>query len=871
MADVFTVTGRILLEYSDAVRGLHSVDDAAEDATHALREVDEQAEETGDEVKQTGDNAKKASDGFTVWKGVLSNLVSNALQAVIQKCAELGSKLVDLTKTAVSDYANYEQLVGGIETLYGDSADTMISYAENAYKTAGLSANEYMDTATSFAASLVSSLGGDTSQAAELANQAITDMSDNANKMGTDMESIQNAYQGFAKGNFDMLDNLKLGYGGTQSEMIRLVNESGILEEAVTSIDEITFDQMIEAIHAVQDKMGITGTTAAEAGTTISGSWASVQALFENILTKVGGQLAPTIMSFLNDLAAWLETVDWNAFAETIGNSLSEILDYVSQIDFGSLFESALNGITAFVTVLGKVLTFVPSIVNLFTTWFPLITGIAAAFATLKAEMAIAAVIKTITGAWKAYKTANEGATVAQWLFNAAVEANPLMIIVSIIAAVVAALVTLYLTNDEFREKVQAVWSKVQEIISAVVEVLKAVFSALVEHVQTRWNQITEVVTTVVTAVSTAFQTFMNVVTTVWNTITNIITVAVMVVQSIIQAGVQLILLPWQFLWENFGAQLTAAWEGFKSVIQTALTAISTVITTVWDGIKTAVTFVVNLIVTAVTNYFTALKTALETIFNAIKTVFVTVWNAISTVGYAIITPIVNFIRNAWDGIRSFLTTVMAAIKNVFVSVWGAIRNSVSNIVNGIKTAITGPITAAKGTVSGVLDSIKSAFSDKLNGALSVVRSVIDKIKNVFNFSWSLPSLKLPHVSITGKFSINPPSVPSFGISWYKKAMDGGMVLDSPTIFGYNPNSGNFLAGGEAGSEAVVGTNSLMSMIQTAVDNSGADNVTSDQMQSLAAWLIGGGFKDLLVDVLTKYVVIEYNDRELGRLVKKYA
>lgn len=177
--------------------------------------------------------------------------------------------------------------MGGVETLFMDSSDIVMQYAANAYQTAGLSANNYMSTVTSFSASLLQGLGGDTEQAAEIANLAITDMSDNANKMGTDMEAIQNAYQGFAKQNYTMLDNLKLGYGGTQAEMVRLINDSGILEEKIDSMDGITFDQMIQAIHVVQTEMGITGTTALEASTTIEGSLNSAKAAWSNLLVGI--------------------------------------------------------------------------------------------------------------------------------------------------------------------------------------------------------------------------------------------------------------------------------------------------------------------------------------------------------------------------------------------------------------------------------------------------------------------------------------------------------------------------------------------------------------------------------------------------------
>lgn len=196
-----------------------------------------------------------------------------------------------LTKQSLDGYAEYEQLVGGVETLFKQSADQVIEYANRAYETAGLSANEYMDTVTSFSASLLQGLGGDTEKAAEVANQAVIDMADNANKMGTSMEMIQNAYQGFAKQNYTMLDNLKLGYGGTATEMARLINDSGVLEDTVEvtaeTVNSVSFDKMIEAIHVIQDQMGITGTTAEEAASTIEGSVNMMKSAWSNLVAGI--------------------------------------------------------------------------------------------------------------------------------------------------------------------------------------------------------------------------------------------------------------------------------------------------------------------------------------------------------------------------------------------------------------------------------------------------------------------------------------------------------------------------------------------------------------------------------------------------------
>ena len=218
--------------------------------------------------------------------------------------------LVDLGKASVEAYAEYEQLVGGVETLFGKSADTVKQYAQDAYMTAGLSANEYMEQVTSFSASLLQSLGGNTAAAADYGNQAVIDMADNANKMGTAIESIQNAYQGFAKGNFTMLDNLKLGYGGTREEMQRLLEDA----EKISGIhyDISSFADITQAIHTIQEEMGIAGTTAEEAGSTIQGSIGMVKAAWENLLTGLAdpdADIDQLIENLLNSVTTAAENI----------------------------------------------------------------------------------------------------------------------------------------------------------------------------------------------------------------------------------------------------------------------------------------------------------------------------------------------------------------------------------------------------------------------------------------------------------------------------------------------------------------------------------------------------------------------------------
>ena len=275
---------------------LAGMENAVKDNQDAIDGLGREVEDAGDAFEEAGNSA--VSFGDLLKANIVSDLVVDGIR-------NLTAGLKDFVKSSIGNFSDYEQLVGGVETLFKSSSGKVQSYAQNAFKTAGLSANEYMDTVTSFSASLLQGLGGDTAKAAELANLAITDMSDNANKMGTDMSSIQYAYQGFAKQNYTMLDNLKLGYGSTQEEMIRLINDSGVLNETIESLDSVSFDQIIEAIHEVQTQIGITGTTAKEAEETIQGSTAAMKSSWENLMIGLASgdqDMGQLVSNFTNSI-----------------------------------------------------------------------------------------------------------------------------------------------------------------------------------------------------------------------------------------------------------------------------------------------------------------------------------------------------------------------------------------------------------------------------------------------------------------------------------------------------------------------------------------------------------------------------------------
>ena len=762
--DIFSLVGKITINYADAVNNIEKVSKSAKDTAETLEDVDKKADGAGDSVEDAGQAAKNADSGFTTWKATLANLASTAITKVISGCTQLAEKMADVTKSAVGHYAEYEQLVGGVETLFKDSSGKLIDYAEKAYKTAGMSSNQYMDTATSFAASLIQGLGGDTAKAVELTNLAITDMSDNANKMGTDIGSIQDAYQGFAKQNYTMLDNLKLGYGGTQSEMIRLINDSGVLGEKIESLDNVTFDQMIEAIHKIQDNLGITGTTALEAGTTISGSWGSVQALFENILTKVGSKLAPTVMGFLQQLSDWMETIDWDAFATSVGDALQRVFDWIQKIDFTTFFEKGMDGVTEFIEGLGdfatkaiEVIGNIQSFIDILITLSPIILGVVTTLGSLAVAFKIGEIIDNV-------KTALTG------LF-AAMSANPIVAVIAIIAGLVVALVTLWNTNEDFRNAITGIWDSIKNVWESVKEAFANFVAAIGEKIEA----VKEFFGNLKDAASEKFSAMKDVVSDKFSQIKETMGSTMQAAKDTVSEKLQ-----------NMKNAYSEHGGGIKGIAAAAM-----------EGVK---------------GYYSA--------------------------GY-------TFIDNLTGG-------KLSAVANKFKSKMLEAKQAVSNKISEIKNSFSNGLGNAYSTVTNILGNIKNKFSNIMDSAKNIVSNAINRIKSFFNFSWSLPHLKLPHISISGSFSLTPPSVPHFGIEWYKKAMDDGMIMNQPTIFGYNAKSNQFLAGGEAGSETVVGTQSLMDMIRVAVDRNNTDLI--DEVHELHVGM--NDLMRLLYDKLSSLKVV---------------
>lgn len=486
----------------------------------------------------------------------------------------------------------------------------------------------------------------------------------------------------------------------------------------------------------------------------------------------------------------------------------------------------------------------------------------------------------------------------------------PVVAIVAVIAVLVSAFTHLWNTNENFRNNMIAIWDQIRDKISSFVDNVKERFAGLnisfadiVSALKAIWDGFCEILAPVFEG---AFAALADTITTVCD-----------VLIGILDTFIGLFTGNWEQCWTGIQEVFGGIWEGIKAVLTDVLEALKGVIDTflgwfgtdldtvwseitstvesVWNGIVDFFASVWNEITSAASSAWETIKNVISSALNTISSVISAGWNAISAVVSPVIDTIINIVSSGWNLISSVVSNVAQGILGVVSSVWNSISGVVSSVmgtissvmssgwnaakgvvtsaISGIRSVISSGLHSASSVVSSVLSGIKSRFSNIWNGCKSVVSSAINHIKSAMNFSWSLPKLKLPHPKIEGKFSLDPPSVPHFSIDWYAKAMDAGMIMNRPTVFGYDAVSNKLMAGGEAGSETVVGTQSLMNMIQDAVNNSGNrdDGAIQALLEAIYNWMRNGGLYTLLIDALTNGVEVEFDNREIARLVKKYA
>lgn len=422
---------------------------------------------------------------------------------------------------ALTEGAALEQSLGGVETLFKDSADQVIAAADNAYRTAGVSANDYMEQVTSFSATLLQGLGNDTQAAAKYADQAVVQMADNANKMGTSMETIQYAYQGFAKDNYDMLDNLKLGYGGTQAEMARLINDSGVLGDSIQvtaeTVKDVPFSTIIDAIGVIQERLGIAGTAAEEAATTLTGSFASVKASLSNVLAglALGQDLGPALNGLASTLTTFLTAnlipAIWNilsalpgalvTFITTLGPQLATSIQALTPQITAGFAQAGPQMVTAAQTMLSNfqtaVTTSLPNFLNNGVQMVQqIVTGITTGLPSLlqTATSLGTGFISTLTSAFTQVSSA--AAQIVPTIVNGVLTSMPSLI------STAGTLITEFATNilsqlpQLLDSGVQMILQLVQGIASNLPEIVNSAFETVMQFVSGILQQLPQLLET---------------------------------------------------------------------------------------------------------------------------------------------------------------------------------------------------------------------------------------------------------------------------------------------------------------------------------------------------------------------------------------
>lgn len=492
----------------------------------------------------------------------------------------------------------------------------------------------------------------------------------------------------------------------------------------------------------------------------------------------------------------------------TIVTKVSDLTSWFNSLDEGT--KTVIGTATLFVAALAPAALAVSKLSSGVSTaikaYKSFRSGITAAKVALQGETAQKIIAKTTTIAHTIAKNAETAATklatAAQGAFNAIMNMNPLAKVVIAITAVVTAIVLLYNNCEWFRNMVSGLFEWIKTTVANVATTVTTWF----ENVKTSLSNIW-------TSISTT-------ITTAWNTIKNVAQVGVMFIVELVKGAFTLITLPFSFIWENCKTTITTAWNAIKTTVSTAINNVKTTITTILNAIHTTFSSIFNAIKSVVSTTINTVKTNITTVFNAIKSTISTVLNTVKSSISSAFNTIKSTISTIVNSVKSTVSNVFNSIKSAISSAVNSAKSTVSSVFNAIKSAITKPINSAKSTVSSVFNGIKSTISSAVNSAKSTVTSVFNKIKSAmtspitaakntisslinsikskFNFKWSLPKLKMPHLKITGGFSIVPPNVPKFSIQWYAQ----GGIMKNPTLFGMNGNT--LLGGGEAGDEAIL-------------------------------------------------------------------
>lgn len=766
------------LNASGFARGIKSVIGSVKNMNESMKDATNSASKMSSVMKGIGSSAIKVGKGLAV----AGAAAATAVTALVSK--------------SVGAFADYEQLTGGVETLFGAGGRSVEEYAQSvgksvsdiqgkydslmsaqnvvlenankAYMTAGMSANEYMDTVTGFSASLISSLGGDTNKAADYANSALVDMSDNANKMGTDMESIKNAYQGFAKQNYTMLDNLKLGYGGTQEEMKRLLSDAEKLTGQRYNIS--SFADITQAIHAIQTQMDITGTTAKEASTTISGSWGSLKAAFQNVLVGLttgedmfdqsldalintavtfGQNIIPAIKGALSGVGYLIE-----GLAPVIGETIPPLINDLAPTlanSAVSLISSLVNGLTQNATQFSECLS------NMIIV---AVAGISTIVPQLldAASKIVSNLMQGLTNSMP--QIVNGAVTLIEGLVDGLVDNVPLLVMGAV--QLVASLANGLIAN-------------LPRIIDAGVNLITGIVSA-------SYSMMPQII-------QNGMQLVVNLAVGLVRAIPQLIAALPRITGAIVKGFKSV-------NWFDLGLQLIKSiWEGIKSIGSEMWNGVKEKTSELWGGVKNVVSEKLNNIKSTYDAHGRGLKGATFAAIEGVKEYYRTGYDAINQLTGGKLGEVVNAVGEK-----------MEVVKGKFSEAFGNVKNTVMTIFENIKNGITEKISAAVNKVKEIFGSI----ADKVSEVWGKIKGIIKAPKIVQKGTVSIAGVSTP--------------IPKLGLEWNAK----GGIMTRPTAFGYA--NGKVQMGGEAGAEAILPLRTFWNNLSQyiAESNKGGNTITNE-------------------------------------------
>ena len=681
---------------NEATTELNRMQSELDDLPNNIQLVGQKMEAVGNKMKEVGD---KIHDGFNaIHEAVapLSNLVAGTLSAI---GGAVTAGIVGVTKQAVEGYAEAEQLVGGVDTLFKGASKKVQQYANEAYRTAGMGANEYMETVTNFSASLISSLGGDTQKAAELANQTIVDMSDNANKMGTDIKSIEDAYQGFAKQNYSMLDNLKIGFGGTQKEAYRLLQTAADLDEnfrknAVFSMDSkghltVGFNDMVQAIHIVQDEMGITGTTAKEAEGTIEGSLKSVKSAWDNLIDGLANENLDQ-KKLQDNLVSTFETAFNNILPvakralEGVGQVITELAPIIKEKLPGIIEQLRPVLRTAFDTITTAIMELIPpSLQEKLQNLVEIMSG----------------VITSISEMWNSLTDEQK-----QGIFEAAANLALLAPIIDGIAKAGMIVGSIVSTIGSAVSAISAVLAGGVATVVAGVTGAVAAIVAFIDMLKNGWSA----VATVVEAVGIAIAAVAAVVIGAPVAITAAIGAAVF--------GITQFIILLKDNWTQITADIQKTWDNFVKGCKEA-----------WDGLCKGLIDLWNYF----SKGFNDTVKGIQAWWNSLIQSIVNTWN-----------NTVSTVRNAWQGVVNFFNAGINNIKNFFIGLWnninsiaGNIRDRFDRVIDDLGRMFSNFVRNATNWGRDLINNFIGGIYDMWDNARGVVEDFANMISDFLGFS----------------------------------------------------------------------------------------------------------------------------------------